>query len=234
MKRFVKSIVNKFGVDVVKLDVIDHSSNPYCQNNKVSRDIIDIEKLGGMSLSIPGMITPDSGKYLYALCYMQELKGDVVEIGSWQGRSTIFLASAVNESKNGRFYAIDHFGGNVGKEEHYVVNGSLNGLKESFEENISRFKLSKVVNLLNMPNTDAFEIIKNNTIRFLFIDGDHTKSGVKKDIELFFPRLVKGSIIVFDDYFNGFPGLIEAANDVINEYNPSRVFYYRHTLVLKL
>tara|TARA_B110000971_G_C19854619_1_gene428775 strand:+ start:320 stop:454 length:135 start_codon:yes stop_codon:yes gene_type:complete len=26
---------------------------------------------------------------------------------------------------------------------------------------------------------------------FLFIDGDHTKSGVKKDIELFYPSLVK-------------------------------------------
>ncbi len=234
MRRFIKKIINKFGIDIVKLDVANHSSDPYCQNSKVFKNIIDIEKLGGMSLSIPGMITPDSGKFLYALCYMQELNGDVAEIGSWQGRSTIFLARAVRESKNGHFYAIDHFGGNVGKEEHYVVNGSLNGLRESFEENISRFKLSETVNLLNMSNVDAAEKLKENTIRFLFIDGDHTKSGVKKDIELFFPRLAKGSIVVFDDYFDGFPGLIEAVDDIMNEYSFSRIFYYRHTLVLKL
>ena len=234
MKKLIKKIVNKFGVDIVKLETATSSDNPYCQYGKVNDKVIDVEILGKMSLTIPGMITPEAGKFLYALCYMQDLQGDVVEIGSWQGRSTTFLARAVKESRNGKFYAIDHFGGNIGKEEFYKVDGSLSNLKTNFEDNMSRFGLSDIVNLLDMVNVEASEKLQDKRVRFLFVDGDHTKEGVKKDIELFFPRLVKGSIVVFDDYFEGFSGLIEAVDEIFEQYDFERVFYYRHTLVIKL
>ena len=234
MKKLIKKILNKFGVDIVKLETVTSNENPYCQYSKLKNNIIDVEILGKMSLIIPGMITSEAGKFLYSLCYMQNLEGDVVEIGSWQGRSSTFLARAVKESKNGNFYAIDHFGGNVGKEDFYAIDGSLSNLKANFKENLSKFGLSDIVNLLDMANTEAVDKIKDKTIRFLFIDGDHTKKGVQKDIELFFPLLKKGSIVVFDDYFEGFPGLIEAVDEVFKQYDFERVFYYRHTLVIKL
>lgn len=234
MKKLIKKIANKFNIDIVRLDKVTSSDTPYCKYSKIKDNIIDVEVLGKMSLTIPGMITPEAGKFLYSLCYMQDRIGDVVEIGSWQGRSSTFLARAVKESGNGSFYAIDHFCGNIGKEEFYAINGTLSNLKENFKENLSKFKLDKFVNLLDMINTEAAEIIKDKTIRFLFIDGDHTKSGVQKDIELFFPMLRKGSIIVFDDYFEEFPGLIEAVDEIFEKYNFDRVFYHRHTLVIKL
>ncbi len=234
IKKLIKKIANKFGVDIVKLETVSGSENPYCQYSKVKSNIIDVEILGQMSLTIPGMITPEAGKFLYSLCYMQDLDGDVVEIGSWQGRSSTFLARAVKESGNGSFYAIDHFGGNIGKEDFYAIDGSLSNLKDNFNKNLSKFGLNNVVNLLDMVNTEAAEQIKDKTIRFLFIDGDHTKKGVKKDIDLFFPHLKKSSIVVFDDYFEGFSGLIEAVDEIFEKYNFERVFYYRHTLVIKL
>ena len=234
MKQFIKMIFNRFGFDLVKLKKVNFSINPYCKHSNVNQKIIDIEVLGDMSLSIPGMITPESGKFLYALCYLQELEGDVVEIGSWQGRSTSFLARAVKESKNGEFFAIDHFEGNLGKEDFYAVNGSVINLKANFQKNMSKFELSDFVNLLDMTNVKASKLINEKVIRFLFIDGDHTKKGVKKDIELFFPRLVKGSIVVFDDYFDGFPGLIEAVDEMMKETKFTKVFYYRHSLVVKI
>ena len=43
-------------------------------------NVVDLEKLGQLSLTIPGMITPEAGKFLYTLCYMQDIPGDVVEI----------------------------------------------------------------------------------------------------------------------------------------------------------
>lgn len=234
MKSLIKKILNRFGLDIVKLEKVSSSDNPYCQYSKINNKIIDIEMLGKMSLTIPGMITPQAGKFLYALCYMQDLEGAVVEIGSWQGRSSTFLARAVAESGNGEFYAIDHFDGNVGKEEFYAIDGSMSTLKENFNANIANFGLSDVVKLLDMANTEAVGKIKDKTIRFLFIDGDHTKEGVQKDIELFFPLLTKGSIVVFDDYFEGFPGLIKAVDEILEQYNFERVFYHRHTLVIKL
>ena len=106
--------------------------------------------------------------------------------------------------------------------------------QDNFEKNISKFELSDAVNLLDMSNEAASGVFTDKTIRFLFIDGDHTEAGVKKDIELFFPRLVTGSIIVFDDYFDEFPGLIAAVDELIKNNNFSRIFYYRHTLVIKI
>ena len=85
-----------------------------------------------------------------------------------------------------------------------------------------------------MVNTKAAEHMDGKTIRFLFIDGDHTKNGVQKDIELFFPLLTKGSIVVFDDYFEGFPGLIAAVDDMLLNYNFTRIFSYKNTLVVKI
>ena len=234
MKQIIKKVLNFFGFDIVKIEKVSDSHDPYCHYSQIKENIVDIEMLGKMSLTIPGMITPQAGKFLYALCYMQTIKGDVVEIGSWQGRSSTFLARAVKESGNGNFYAIDHFGGNIGKESFYEVDGSLENLKENFLVNLAKFGLDDSVTLLDMDNTQAAEKLKNHTIRFLFIDGDHTKEGVEKDIALFFPKLVKGSIVVFDDYFEGFPGVIGAADALLSQYNFDKVFYHRHTLVVQL
>lgn len=238
MKKIVKEIIKKFlnrlGYDLAALDKSIDFDNFYSKHSKINKKIVNIEKLGKMSLTIPGMTTPDAGKFLFSLCYMQEMRGDVLEIGSWQGRSTTFLARAVEESKNGSFYAIDHFKGNIGKEEFYTVDGKLSSLKENFISNMTTFGLNEIVNLLDMINDEAAKEIEGKTVRFLFIDGDHTKQGVLKDIKLFFPMLKKGSIIVFDDYFEGFPGLIEAVDEAFAKFNFDRVFYHRHTLVVKI
>jgi hypothetical protein len=234
MKRILDHILKILGFELVKIQRLNDYKFIYSKHSKIKNNIVNIETLAGLSLNIPGMITPESGKFLFSLCYMQEISGDVVEIGSWQGRSTTFLARAVEESKNGDFYAIDHFAGNKGKENFYQVNGSLDYLKDNFLMNMQQFKLEKTVKLLDMVNTKAAEHMDGKTVRFLFIDGDHTKSGVQKDIELFFPLLTKGSIVVFDDYFEGFPGLIEAVDDMLLDYNFTRIFTYKNTLVLKI
>jgi len=85
-----------------------------------------------------------------------------------------------------------------------------------------------------MPNEQAVKEIQDATIRFLFIDGDHTKKGVEKDIELFFPKLMNGSIVVFDDFSEDFPGLVEAVDALLEEREFSRIMSYHRTLVLMI
>jgi len=236
MKAIVKKLFRKLGYNISKVQRFSGSYNPYSNINlKSKKKIVDVEALAQISLSIPGMVSPKSGQILYTLCYMQELRGDVVEIGSWQGLSTSFLARAVNNSKNGRFYAIDHFRGNVGKEKFYIINKEdLSDLKAGFLSNIKRLGLTDSVHLLDMPNEQAVKEIQDATIRFLFIDGDHTKKGVEKDIELFFPKLMNGSIVVFDDFSEDFPGLVEAVDALLEEREFSRIMSYHRTLVLMI
>lgn len=234
IKKLVKSLLNRLGYDLVRFRQPEKPQSVYSDLSRSNENITDIEKLAEGSLSVPGMIEPRSGQNLYQLCYLQSRPGDVVEIGSWQGRSTIFLASAVRDSGNGRLYAIDHFKGNVGKEDFYRVEGSLENLDEKFLKNVATFGLSDYVRLLDMPSAEAAEALGDISIRFLFIDGDHTYDGVKNDIELFFPRLTEGAIVVFDDYFDGFPGLVQAVEECVIEKNIySKIYQYRHTLVIE-
>lgn len=234
MKKIIKKLLFKFGYELTRPLKFDGSLDPH---NTILKDknIVDLERLASISLSIPGMVTPQSGKMLYALCAMQAASGDVVEIGSWQGRSSSFLARATRESRNGKFFAIDHFQGNAGKEQSYVVDKEdLSDLKANYLTNMKRLGLESSVNLLNMPNLEAAAHFQKNQIRFLFIDGDHTADGVSRDIELFFPKLCSGAIVVFDDFSTAFPGLVQVINNFLDSKEVTQLFSYQNTLVLRL
>lgn len=233
MKYLLIKILNKLGYKISKISRFNGSYDPYSKIKLKSKKIIDLEALGNIATTIPGMTTIQSGQFLYTMCYLQKLKGDVVEIGSWQGRSSSFLARAVGNSKNGNFYAIDHFKGNKNKEDSYIIkNKDLSDLESKFIKNMERTGVFNHVNLLNMTNEKAEEKIKDIKIRFLFIDGDHTEKGVEKDINLFFPKLLSGSIIVFDDFSNNFPGLIKTIDKLLFDKKFSRIMTYNNTLVL--
>lgn len=227
-------LLNKFGYDVSISRRRAPTTSPYSTLVQ-SRSVIDLEALSDISITIPGMISEQSGKMLYALCYMQETRGDVVEIGSWQGRSASFLAMAVKDSGNGRLYAVDHFRGNVGKEHYYVVNKEdLSDLRSNFIRNMTRLSLMDEIHLFDMTNDEAASRMDGVAIRFLFVDGDHTADGVRKDIALFFPKLVPGAIVVFDDFSPHFPDLCGAVDELLAAKMPPKVMSYHNTIVLKL
>jgi predicted O-methyltransferase YrrM len=46
---------------------------------------------------------------------------------------------------------------------------------------------------------DVKNILKGKKVDFLFIDGDHTYKGVKRDFEMYSPLVKEGSIIAFHD-----------------------------------
>jgi predicted O-methyltransferase YrrM len=197
-------------------------------------EIPDFDRLAQAAAGIPSMLGQQTAFALYTLCYLQELAGDVVEIGSWQGYSTSFLAQAVRDSGNGTLYAIDHFKGNVGKERFYVVGRpDLSDLRQGFEDNLRRVGVRESVRLLDMPNEEAIRHLDGVRVRLLFIDGDHTREGVEKDIRLFFPLVLTGGLVVFDDFSPNFPGLIEAVEDLVKTQPLQRAFAYRNTLVLR-
>lgn len=80
---------------------------------------------------------------------MQDISGNVVDVGSWQGRSTAYLAKAVADSQNRILYAIDHFRGNAGKEDLYNIGRqNLSDLVSGFEKNMERVKLRDHIKLL--------------------------------------------------------------------------------------
>lgn len=199
-----------------------------------NRPVTDLDGLVARARGIPGMLSEESGRFLYGLCYAQQLEGDVVEVGSWQGYSTSFLARAVADSGRGRMYAVDHFGGNVGKERLYVVDKpDLSDLRLKFEGNMQQLGLGETVRLLPMPNYEAADHLRREAarIRFLFIDGDHSKEGVQRDVDLFFPFLMSGSIVVFDDCSPSAPGVIEVIDELFRRKVFDKAFVHSNALL---
>ena len=237
-KKIVRQALRRLGFRVVRIKPEESlaSINPSLSAGSPFEfaGVPDLSRLEAVGGAVPGMIQRRSGALLFTLCYFQQERGDVAEIGSWQGRSSTFLGNAVKLSGNGRFYAIDHFKGNVGKEAYYVVEADdLSDLEAGFRSNMKRVNLDDHVTLLAMPNEQAAERIPENSLRFLFIDGDHTRAGVEKDLRLFLPKLMDGAIVAFDDCSRGFPGVIEAISDLLKTGVHMQAMTYPNTFVMR-
>lgn len=189
----------------------------------------------GMELklrSVPGMISPDQALAYFLISFSQSLAGDIVEVGCWQGRSTIALAQGCKDSRNGRVHAIDHFLGNPGKREFYVQkNEDLSDLRGNFEKNIDHAGLSDVVCLHPIP---ADEVKISGPIRMLVIDGEHTLEAVTADFRRFRDAIVPGGIVVFDDYSPDFPEVIEAVGRIYENETGSQLIHHNRMALLRL
>jgi hypothetical protein len=100
MKRKLVKIINKI-LSLFKAEIIstkrltkDNFEDIFVSDVDENK-IISIDNLSGLSRNIRGMISSRAGEELFSIVYMQSLSGDVVEIGSFQGKSTFFLGSAV-------------------------------------------------------------------------------------------------------------------------------------------
>lgn len=194
----------------------------------------NLDVMGARRRHIASMTAESSARMLYSMCFLQQIPGDVVEIGAWQGYTTSYLAQAVKDAGNGRVIAIDHFRGNPGREARYVVGRpDLSDLKENFLANLAGLDLQDVVQLLDMPSEDASAHLSGTNIRFLLIDGEHTREAVQRDINLYFPLLADGAIVVFDDYSPAYPGLVEAVNEAVTSHPPRGAMTYWNTLVVQ-
>lgn len=132
--------------------------------------------------------------------YASQVTGAIVEIGSWQGRSTIALAQGAKISGQ-KVYAIDtfHGGENTPELEKYFTKENPDNILQKFQVNIQRSGLEDYVIVKRGLSN---EIIKQWTepIGMIFIDGDHSYQAVKQDINDWMPFLEIGGIAAFHDY----------------------------------
>ena len=161
----------------------------------------EVEKIKKVTSKVHGWLHNAEGKLLYKLAKKLPKNSVIVEIGSWHGKSTIWLASGA-KMNNSRVYAIDPH------------NGNSSEIKEEFGE-IDTFNIF-INNLKNADLLETVEPIKkrsidasndfSKSIDLLFIDGDHDYEAVKNDFDHWFPKLKKGGIIVFHDTVGKFHG----------------------------
>lgn len=139
----------------------------------------------------------DSANLLYA--FVRSLKPEVcVEIGSARGKSACFIGMALKENGCGRLFAIDPH-----KPTEWNDPNSVESLP-ALRANLSTLGLRGQVEIMRATSQEAAENWEM-PIDLLFIDGDHTYEGVKRDWELFVPFVRPFGIVVFHDTMWAFP-----------------------------
>src|SRR4030042_1249650 len=68
------------------------------------------------------------------------------------------------------------------------------GIKKDKVKNDNR------VIIIRKKSEEAISILEDNSLDFLYIDGNHKKEFIKKDLELYFPKIKIGGFIGGDDY----------------------------------
>jgi len=170
------------------------------------------------AFSVDGMTSARVCEELFLRALTQPIDGNVVEIGVWKGRSAICLALGVLSSQNGRLICIDHFEGNRGKERSYFKSGeTVSDIKSSFLSTARQFGFDKQLVLIDESSIGASEKIQDDSVRLLFIDGDHSLFGVTGDVLAYWDKLKVGGSILFDDFnVNSFPGVVEAVSVLLS------------------
>lgn len=157
--------------------------------------------------SVKGFLDLEEGARLYELAAMTALLGPCLEVGSYCGKSTIYLASACQEAGQ-LVFAVDH---HRGSEEHQqgeeYHDGSLfdgaAGMLDTFPEfrrNLDRAGLSDSV----VPIVAGTQVAGRHwrtPLGMVFIDGGHSEAAALADYRTWAPHLLPGGVLAIHDIF---------------------------------
>jgi predicted O-methyltransferase YrrM len=152
-------------------------------------------------------------RWLYRAVRHAGGSGDIAEIGSWKGRSTVVMGLALKDAKirNCRIFAIDH---HQGSEEHEGVIAREGSTLPMFQQNIRELGVADVVEPMVMRSDEAAKrlALAGVRLRLLFIDGAHDEESVRQDIRRFLPLVHARGIIALHDCepYGGAPGVWRA------------------------
>lgn len=128
-----------------------------------------------------------------------------VEIGIWKGETFKYL---LENCPNLYLTGVDLYSPqpeNEGPEKWTKgENGHAWDHQKYYEDLIKYCEKNKRGNIIKDYSVNAAECIDDISLDFVFIDGDHSYEGVKKDISAWLPKIKKdGYIIGHDIHFDG-------------------------------
>lgn len=156
-------------------------------------DVKLLKKLKKRLKNVNGQLLDPEMIELYNIASKTPKDTCIVEIGSYQGKSTLLIAFGTQKGNNNKLYAIDpHL-------EFTGVNGGKfgpNDLQKKYK-NITKYYEGDNVFVVALKSNQICNW--EQPIGMLFIDGDHSYEGVKYDYENFKQYVIKGGMILFHD-----------------------------------
>lgn len=151
---------------------------------------------------IQGWLMKNEPEALYELGKKYIRKGDlVVEVGSWRGKSTYILAY-ICKLAGAKLISIDTFAGpkTIKGWENDKEYQPVADPDDFFHTNIEKNLKGLPVEYLKMTSERALKHIKNRSVDFCFLDGDHQLPTIENDVKSYLLKMRKGGIILGHDY----------------------------------
>lgn len=157
--------------------------------------------------SIKGFLAADEGEALYTYGLEAARLGPCLEVGSYCGKSTVYLGEACRQV-GGTLFALDHHRGSeehqLGEEYHDpALYDETAGLMDSFREfrrTLARAGLEDHVVPLVAPSAVAARHWAT-PLGMVFIDGGHSFEAAETDYASWAHHVVAGGILAIHDLF---------------------------------
>ena len=121
----------------------------------------------------------------------------VLEIGVFRGE---FLDYIVNNCSISTIDGVDLFRGESCSGDVDGNNVVYYNLDKSYQELTEKYKNSSVVKLFQSDSSSYLNTVDNDYYDIIYIDGDHSYNGVKKDLSASFEKVKNGGYIMGHDY----------------------------------
>jgi len=163
-------------------------------------DLVNVSK-------VKGFLDEEEAMRLYTTALEASTFAPCLEIGSYCGKSAIFLGAACKEN-NTVLFSVDHHTGSEEQQpgqEYFDPDlldpetGKIDTLR-LFRKTINDFNLGDSV----IPVIGRSEVIGrawNTPLSLLFIDGSHAYESVLKDYQIWAKHILPGGYLVFHDIF---------------------------------
>ena len=150
---------------------------------------------------------------IYLICQLRvhlRPNSKMIEIGTHMGESSFLFASS------GLFSHIDIIDPLSGTEEFNELFG-YSWPEVVTEYNINTRLFKDIITLHQDYSYNIADSFENESVDFIYIDADHSEDSVRKDLNLYLPKLRPGGIIAGHDYVPNWPGVRDAVDSIIGK-----------------
>ncbi len=156
---------------------------------------------------VKGFLDADEGARLYELALEVSARGPCLEVGSYCGKSTIYLASACR-AQSGVLFAVDH---HRGSEEHQVGEAYHDPqLYDAAAKRMDSFWAFRRTLALAELEATVVPIVASSALagrhwttplQLVFVDGGHSQAAALADYAAWSPHVAAGGYLAIHDVF---------------------------------
>lgn len=166
----------------------------------MNRPIInaDLDPIFDRLAALTGLITPALGETLAALAARIPAEQAIVELGSYKGKSTCYLAAGASLGHGAHVYAFDAW--DLPGNESGRFGFAEKSTKRAFREQVASMGFKEAITPTCQFGAVAAAQWEGPPVGLLYIDADHRAKSVRADFNAWLPRLAPDAFVAFDDY----------------------------------